>query len=65
MNYLKKICPNMNHGKTNPPITFCPNCGEKLNAGSHAHRHCSEESHREKRKSRNQFCLDCGKDLAK
>lgn len=62
---LKGRCPNMNHGKTNPPIAYCPNCGEKFNSGKIGNKNCNDESHRSKRKDRNHFCFDCGKDLTK
>ena len=58
-------CRNMNHGKVNPPITFCPNCGEKFVSSAATASRCSDETHKSRRKDRNLFCLDCGKDLSK
>ncbi|MDG0817236.1 hypothetical protein [Bdellovibrio svalbardensis] len=55
-------CPNMNHGKTNAPVKFCPNCGEVLNAAVRVR--CDEDKHKHLRKSRISFCTDCGKSLA-
>mgnify|MGYP002146686187 FL=1 len=63
MSIQNKDCRNMNHGRTNPPVRFCPNCGEKLKSASVAS--CDEEKHRSRRKDRNHFCHDCGKDLTK
>lgn len=56
-------CRNMNHGKPNPPVCFCPNCGEKFKTFVVAAQNCSDEKHRERRKSRCTFCFDCGKKL--
>jgi acetone carboxylase gamma subunit len=58
---LKKHCANMNHGKMNPPIKFCPNCGELLNSGIRVS--CDDAKHKHFMKSRNFFCCDCGKKL--
>lgn len=55
----------MNHGKSNPPVVFCPNCGEKFTQGSHIKTLCDEEKHKSRRKERNLFCHDCGQDLKK
>lgn len=57
----KKQCPNMNHGRMNPPINCCPSCGEKFK--STAIRACDEAKHKERRKQRDSFCCDCGKSL--
>ena len=57
----KTVCRNMNHGKTNPPVLFCPNCGEKFKPGASAK--CSEAEHKYRRKTGCSFCFDCGKDL--
>jgi hypothetical protein len=59
----KKDCRNMNHGKVNPPVNFCPNCGEKFKTSTVGR--CDEEKHRARRKDRNLFCHDCGKELSK
>ncbi|QDK44216.1 hypothetical protein DOM22_03125 [Bdellovibrio sp. ZAP7] len=61
MSQVKKNCRNMNHGKSNPPVSYCPNCGEKFKAG--AIRSCDRSKHLERRKQGSLFCCDCGKDL--
>jgi hypothetical protein len=53
----------MNHGKTNAPVNFCPNCGERFKTNVVGH--CNDEKHRARRKDRHLFCHDCGKDLSK
>ncbi len=57
----KKVCPNLNHGRSLITIKYCPNCGEKFNSFTHGH--CNEEKHRTRRKERYFFCIDCGKNL--
>lgn len=56
-------CRNMNHGKSNPPVNFCPNCGEHFKTNIVGH--CNDEKHRTRRKERHIFCHDCGKNLSK
>jgi ribosomal protein L34E len=51
----------MNHGKSNPPVSHCPNCGEKFKGSPNAGRACNEEKHKERRKSGSTYCYDCGK----
>lgn len=53
----------MNHGKTNPPVNYCPNCGEKFKTSNTSR--CNDEQHRARRKERSQFCHDCGLELSK
>jgi hypothetical protein len=55
-------CPNMNHGRSNPTIRFCPNCGESINR--RATGRCDHNKHAELRKQRHTFCYDCGKSLS-
>lgn len=64
MKLAKVNCRNMNHGKANPPISFCPNCGEKFVSGSVNGGRCDDEKHRSRRKERSAFCQDCGKKLS-
>lgn len=55
-------CPNMNHGRMNAPVRYCPMCGGAVNrsaAGS-----CDQGKHAELLKQRHAFCHDCGKSLA-
>ena len=55
-------CPNMNHGRMNVPVRFCPNCRKVVNASIPATR-CSEEKHQRSRRDRNVYCADCGEQL--
>jgi len=57
----KVMCKNLNHGKTNPPVLFCPNCGEKFKQGTGSH--CGEAAHKDRRKAGSAFCFSCGKNL--
>jgi hypothetical protein len=61
----KTFCPNMNHSKTNPTISFCPNCGERFQSTTKPNKSCTDESHARSRRDRSLFCPDCGKDLQK
>jgi hypothetical protein len=58
-------CPNMNHGKLNPSVSFCPSCGKKLNSQTATKNQCDHEKHKARRKDRNLFCFDCGTELSK
>ncbi len=55
-------CPNYNHSRRNVPVRGCPMCGEVVNAGIPI-RKCSEEEHARKRRARDKYCVDCGKQL--
>ncbi len=55
-------CPNVNHGRVNAPVRFCPMCGGVVN-GNIIIKKCSEEEHAIKRRERNKYCIDCGKQL--
>jgi len=56
------LCPNVNHGRPNAPVAFCPECGEVVNPGIPP-RSCSEEGHAKKRRERHPYCVDCGEQL--
>ncbi len=58
----REPCPNMNHRNTNPPVRYCPNCGEVVNERI-AIKRCSKESHATKRKQTNKYCVNCGEQL--
>ena len=64
MKISKENCRNYNHGRTNPPVAYCPNCGLKFNFLG-AKLICNEQKHRDDRKNRHIFCTDCGKNLNK
>lgn len=60
----RNICPNLNHGRTNPPVRYCSQCGTVVNGNLIAEK-CSEEEHARKRRNRNKYCVDCGEQLIK
>ncbi len=55
-------CPNLNHGRRNAPVRFCPMCGEVVNENIPIKK-CTEEEHAKSRRERNKYCLDCGEQL--
>ena len=56
-------CPNLNHGRSEPPIRACPMCGSIVNSRVLA-KACSDARHAQLRRERNAYCADCGKHLA-
>lgn len=54
-------CTNMNHGRWNAPVRFCPACGESINRSAIGR--CDAVKHADLRKTKHAFCLDCGKPL--
>jgi hypothetical protein len=60
---LEKRCPNDNHGRMVVRVRCCPNCGQIVNANI-APRRCPSESHAKMRRSRSNYCMDCGAGLA-
>lgn len=55
-------CPNMNHGRLNAPVKYCPMCGDSVNRSASGN--CDQARHAELRKNRLLFCSDCGKKLS-
>ncbi len=55
-------CQNFNHGRVNAPVHACLKCGKVVNGDIHI-KNCSEEEHAKRRKYRNKYCVDCGKQL--
>ena len=55
-------CPNMNHGRMNAPVSFCPSCGDTIN-NQKEKKKCDEFIHKARRKDRSIYCQDCGKKL--
>jgi hypothetical protein len=52
-------CENWNHRRPNPPVAFCPQCGQVVNqAASPAQ--CSEAKHATARRQQQAYCVDCG-----
>jgi hypothetical protein len=62
MSFGKERCPNMNHGRWNPPVRYCPTCSEVVNARI-AIPVCGNEKHARNLRARNTFCADCGERL--
>jgi hypothetical protein len=61
--YTNIRCGNMNHGRTNAPVRFCPMCGGKINMKITTR--CDANKHASQRKDRLSFCCDCGEKLSK
>ena len=57
-------CSNLNHGRSNPPVRFCPKCGEVVNLNRAAQR-CAADKHSKHRLAQNRHCVDCGEQLIK
>ena len=55
-------CQNFNHGRSDAPVRFCPNCGLTVN-DKVASQLCTQESHATKRRQRSAYCVDCGETL--
>jgi ribosomal protein L37AE/L43A len=55
-------CANMNHGRLNAPVKYCPMCGEVVNSALSGR--CDSSKHAAQRKSGLIYCNDCGKKLA-
>ena len=55
-------CFNYGHVRKNPPVRFCPNCGEVVNDKIPI-KQCSKESHTRRRMDLGIFCVDCGQPL--
>ncbi len=56
------LCDNMNHRRTDAPVSHCPQCGGVVNARIAA-RVCSESAHAAARRRQSTFCVDCGAQL--
>ncbi len=50
-------CPNFNHGRTHPPVRFCPMCGEVVNQNIPVVK-CSAQEHAERRRERSKHCVN-------
>ncbi|HEX4925408.1 MAG TPA: hypothetical protein VFV50_15045 [Bdellovibrionales bacterium] len=60
---MNDLCPNMNHGRLNVPIRYCPKCGEIVNRSASSR--CDQARHAMLLKERQTYCTDCGKKLAR
>ncbi len=58
----KNVCPNLNHGRADPPVRVCPMCGEVVNPKLPV-KACSEQKHAKMTFHQDAFCIDCGKRL--
>lgn len=54
-------CKNLNHGRSNTTINFCPECGGKF--APQKSLMCGSDKHTGYRKQRFNFCIDCGGNL--
>jgi hypothetical protein len=55
-------CENMNHRRSNAPVSHCPQCGGVVNPKLPAS-HCSEMKHATARRQQSAYCVDCGTQL--
>ncbi|HVK61990.1 MAG TPA: hypothetical protein VM432_10585 [Bdellovibrionales bacterium] len=62
MNIRPNPCKNLNHGRSNVSIGFCPECGERFDSKKSLM--CNTQKHMDYRKQRFVFCIDCGGKLA-
>lgn len=58
----RDICCNCNHWKSIVLVHFCSMCGGEVNKKISIIE-CTEEEHAIKRRNRNKYCVDCGKQL--
>ena len=56
------LCPNFNHRRTNPPVGFCPSCGQVVNDRI-AIKRCTADFHASARTRRTRYCVHCGERL--
>ena len=58
----ESLCLSSNHGRSEPRVRCCPNCGELVNERIPIEP-CSEQSHARKRMDVGRLCPDCGQKL--
>jgi len=58
----KEKCLNANHWRLNPPVRYCPICGEVVNEKISKVK-CTEDKHARERLGRSKYCVDCGQQL--
>lgn len=56
-------CDNMNHRRSDAPVSHCPQCGGVVNPRI-APQACSVEKHATARRRQALYCVDCGTQLA-
>ena len=55
----KQFCHNRNHGRSNVPVRFCPDCGQIVNPNI-VMKQCLETLHSQNRRWGHNYCIDCG-----
>ena len=55
-------CDNFNHRRSNAPVGYCPQCGERVNERVRA-QPCTEAMHALARRQRDAWCVHCGETL--
>ncbi len=55
-------CDNMNHRRSDAPVSHCPQCGGVVNERRVGSR-CEEVSHALARRRQSTFCVNCGERL--
>jgi predicted RNA-binding Zn-ribbon protein involved in translation (DUF1610 family) len=59
---LRTACENMNHRRSNAPVSHCPQCGDSVNASVRSPA-CTESTHAQARRQRSVYCVHCGTQL--
>lgn len=52
-------CENMNHRRSNAPVSRCPECGDVVNPQINPEP-CDAGKHSVARRRQSMFCVDCG-----
>ncbi len=55
-------CGNMNHRRSDAPLSHCPECGGVVNAAIRP-QPCNDAQHAAARRQQNVFCVNCGTQL--
>lgn len=66
MNHPHLPCRNLNHGRANVSVNFCPECGQRFASrgqGISSSSTCDAQKHMDYRKQRLNFCMNCGAKL--
>jgi hypothetical protein len=56
------FCGNMNHLRTNAPVSHCPDCGNVVNRNAPP-KSCDDAKHAAARRQQSTYCVDCGAQL--
>lgn len=60
--FVANACDNMNHRRSDAPVSHCPACGGVVNARVVSSA-CDETKHAAARRRQSRFCVDCGAEL--